>query len=52
MKTAADSLSKLDPKDKVVLTLRDDLETKAFEVNPQSTDVTQDEQLFFLPNEE
>ena len=45
MNTAADFLSRLDlnPKDKITLTLRNEIETKAIEVNLQSTDVTEDE---------
>ena len=50
----ADFLSwlKLTPKEKVQLKLRDDILTAPIEVNLQSTDVTDEDQLFFLPDEE
>ena len=52
--TAADFLSRLEltPKEKVQLKLRDDVLTSPIEVNLQSSDVTDEEQLFFLPDEE
>ena len=52
--TAADFLSRLEPtpKEKVQLKLRDDILTSPIEVNLQSTDVADEEQLFFLPDEE
>ena len=52
--TAADFLSRLEltPKEKVQLKLRDDIITAPIEVNLQSTDVADEEQLFFLPDEE
>ena len=52
--TAADFLSRLEltPKEKVQLKLRDDIITALIEVNIQSTDVADEEQLFFLPDEE
>ena len=51
--TAADFLSRLEltPK-KVQLKLRDDILTSPMEVNLQSSDVADDEQLFSLPDEE
>ena len=52
--TAANFLSRLEltPKEKVQLKLRDDIITTPIEVNLQSTDVADEEQLFFLPDEE
>ena len=52
--TAADFLSRLEltPEKKVQLKLRDDIITAPIEVNLQSTDVADEEQLFFLPDEE
>ena len=52
--TAADFLSRLEltPKEKVQLKQRDDIITAPIEVNLQSTDVADEEQLFFLPDEE
>ena len=52
--TAADFLSRLElkPKEKVQLKLRDDIITAPIEVNLQSTDVADEEQLFFLSDEE
>ena len=51
--TAADFLSRLEltPKEKVPLKLRDDILTSPIEVNLQSSDVADEEQLFFLPDE-
>ena len=52
--TAADFLSRLEltPKEKVQLKLRDDILTSPVEVNLQSSDVADEEQLFFLPDDE
>ena len=52
--TAADFLLRLEltPKEKVQLKLRDDILTSPIEVNLQSSDVADEEQLFFLPDEE
>ena len=52
--TAADFLSRLEltPKERIQIKLRDDIITAPIEVNLQSTDVADEEQLFFLPNEE
>ena len=52
--TAADFLSRLEltPKEKVQLKLQDDILTSPIEVNLQSSDVADEEQLFFLPDEE
>ena len=51
--TAADFLSRfeLTPKEKVQLKLRDDILTSPIEVNLQSSDVAEEVQLFFLPDE-
>ena len=53
-KTAAEFLSqlKLTPKEKVQLKLRNDIITAPIKVNLESTDVADEEQLFFLPDEE
>ena len=52
--TAADFLSRLELtlKEKVQLKLHDDILTSPIEVNLQSTDVADEEQLFFLPDGE
>ena len=52
--TAADFLSRLELilKEKVQLKLRDDILTSPIEVNLHSSDVADEEQLFFLPDEE
>ena len=52
--TAAEFLSRLEltPKERIQLKLRDDIITAPIEVNLQSTDVADEEQLFFLPDEE
>ena len=52
--TAADFLSRLEltPKEKVQLKLRDDILTSPMEVNLQLSDVADEEQLFFLPDDE
>ena len=51
--TTADFLSRLEltPKEKVQLKLRDDILTSPIEVNLQSSDVLDEEQFFFLPDE-
>ena len=51
--TAADSLSRIDlnPKERVELKIRNDITTQPIQVNLQSTDVADEEQLFFLPEE-
>ena len=48
--TAANFLSRLTPNEKVQLKLRDDILTSPLEVNLRSTDVADEEQLFFLPD--
>ena len=52
--TATDflSLQELTLKEEVQLKLRYDILTSPIEVNIQSTDVADEEQLFFLPDEE
>ena len=52
--TAADFLTRLEltPKESVRLKLRDDILTLPIEVNLQTTDVADEEQLFFLRDEE
>ena len=54
MNTAADFLSRLDlhPKDKVHLTIRDDIRTTPIQVNIQSSDVAEEEQFFFMPDDD
>ena len=54
MNTAANFLSRLDlhPKDKVHLTIRDDIRTTPIQVNIQSSDVAEEEQFFFMPDDD
>ena len=51
--TAADFLSRIDinPKKTVELKIRNDITTQPIQVNLQSTDVADEEQLFFFPEE-
>ena len=51
--TAADFLSRIDlnPKERVELKVREDITFRPIQVNLQSTDVADEEQLFFLPEE-
>ena len=51
--TAADFLSRIDlnPKEKVELKIRNDITIQPIQVNLQSTDVADEEQLLFLPEE-
>ena len=51
--TAADFLSRIDlnPKERVEQKIRNDITTQPIQVNLQSTDVADEEQLFFLPEE-
>ena len=53
MNTAADFLSRLemDPNEKIILKIREDIPTKAIEVNIESTGIAQEEQVFFNPAE-
>ena len=52
--TAADYLSRveLDPKEKLVLKIREDVETRPIEVNIQSAGVSEEEQVFFTEDED
>ena len=51
--TAANFLSRIDlnPKERVELKIREDITIRPIQVNLQSTDVADEEQLFFLPDE-
>ena len=51
--TAADFLSRIEltPKERVELKIREDITIRPIQVNLQSTDVADEEQLFFLPDE-
>ena len=51
--TTADFLSRIDlnPKERVGLKIRDDVTIQPIQVNLQFTDVADEEQLFFLPDE-
>ena len=52
--TAADDLSRLgaDPKDKLVMKIRDDVQTLPTEINVQSAGVTQEEQVFYTNDDD
>ena len=54
MNTAADFLSRLDiqPKDKVHITIRDDIRTTPIQVNIHLSDVTEEEQFLFIPGDD
>ena len=54
MNTAADVLSRLDldPKEKVQLLIRDDIQTAPIEVHIQSSNVAEEEQFYFLPEDD
>ena len=54
MNTAAVFLSQteVDPTEKLELTIRNDLHTKAIEVNIQSTGIVEEEQIYVLPDDE
>ena len=54
MNTAADFLSRteVNPTGKLEMTIRNDIHTKAIEVNIQSTGIVEDEQIYILPDEE
>ena len=54
MNTAADFLSKteVDPTEKLEMTIRNDIRTKAVEVNIQSSGIVEKEQIFSLPGDE
>ena len=51
--TAADFLSRIDlnPKERIELKIREDITIRPIQVNLQSTDVADEEQLFFIPDE-
>ena len=51
--TAADFLSRIEltPKERVELKIREDIIIRPIQVNLQSTDVADEKQFFFLPNE-
>ena len=51
--TAADFLSRIEfnPKERVELKIREDIKIRPIQVNLQSTDVADEEQLFFFPDE-
>ena len=52
--TAADYLSRLeaDPKDKLVMKIREDVQTLPIEINVQSARVTQEEQIFYTNDDD
>ena len=54
MNTAADFLSRLDldPKEKIQLLIRDDIQTSPIEVYIQSSNVAEEEQFYFLPEDD
>ena len=53
MNTAADFLSRLemDPSEKIILKIREDIPTEAIEVNIESTGVAEEEPVFFHPTD-
>ena len=53
MNTAADFLSRLemDPNEKIILKIREDIPTKAIEVNSECTGIAQEEPVFFDPTD-
>ena len=54
MNTAADFLSRteVDPTEILEMAIRDDIHTKAIEVNIQSSGIVEEEQIYVLPDEE
>ena len=54
MNTAADFLSRteVNPTEKLEMTLRNDIHTKAIEVNIQSSGIVEEEQIYILPDDE
>ena len=54
MNTAADFLSRTEvyPTEKLEMTIRNDIHTKAIEVNIQSTGIVEEEQIYVLPDDE
>ena len=54
MNTAADFLSRteIDPTEKLEMTIRNDIHTKAIEVNIESSGIVEEEQIYVLPDDE
>ena len=54
MNTAANFLFRLDinPKNKVLLQIREDLQTTPIQVNIQSSDIQEEDQFYFLPEDD
>ena len=54
MNTAADFLSRLDisPKEKVLLQIREDIQTPPIQVNIQSSDIHEEDQFYFSPEDD
>ena len=54
MNTAADFLSRteVNPIEKLEMNIRNDIQTKAIEVNIQSTGIVEEEQIYILPDDE
>ena len=54
MNTAADFLSRteVNPTEKLEMNIRNDIQTKAIEVNIQSTGIVEEEQIYILPDDE
>ena len=54
MNTAADFLFQLDisPKEKVLLQIREDIQTTPIQVNIQSSDIHEEDQVYFLPEDD
>ena len=54
MNTAADfsSRTEVDPKEKLEMTIRKDIQTKTIEVNIQSSGIVEEEQIYILPDDE
>ena len=54
MNTAADFLSRteVDPTEQLEKTIRNDIHTKALEVNTQSFGIVEEEQIYILPDDE
>ena len=54
MNTAADSLSRteINPTEKPEMNLRNDVQTKAIEVNIQSSGIAAEEQIYLQPDDE
>ena len=54
MNTAADFLSRteVNPVEKLEMSIRNDIQTKAIEVNIQSSGIVEEEQIYILPDDE